>query len=178
MSLPEPRPRRRLHRRRIVLDGYRREDGLWEVEAALVDTKTQPFELQFRGELAPGEHIHDMALRVALDDDLTIREAAASMDATPFPDCPGAEQAYRALVGVQIGPGWIKAVNERIGRTAGCTHLFELLRPIATTAYQMIYPARDRGSETPVLLDTCHGWRAGGQAISTLYPEWFRPESE
>ncbi|MCS4503383.1 DUF2889 domain-containing protein [Arhodomonas aquaeolei] len=175
MALPEPAPRRRLHRRRIELDGFRREDGLWEIEARLTDVKDGAFRLRFRGELAPGEPVHDMALRVTLDDDLTIREVAASMDATPFPDCPGATAAFQSLVGVRIGPGWMKAVRSRIGSVEGCTHLFELLRPIATTAYQTIHPPPDSDGR-PVLMNSCHGWRAGGEAIATLYPEWFRPE--
>ncbi len=166
-----------MHHRRVDVHAYRRDDGLWELEAALVDTKAETFHLRLRGELSPGEPVHDMALRVALDERLVIREVAASMDATPFPDCPGAARAFESLVGMRIAPGWMEMVRERVGGVAGCTHLFELLRPLATTAFQSIYPERRVRSRRPALLDTCHGWRAGGEAIGTLYPEWFRGDS-
>ena len=62
MSIPdteaEPRPRRLMHRRAIDCSGYLRDDGLWEVEARLVDTKTFLQRDQFRGDVPPGEPGH------------------------------------------------------------------------------------------------------------------------
>ena len=51
------------------------------------DTKpfTQPAD-RFRGELKPGDPVHDIGLRLAIDDSMTIREAEATMRATPYPD--------------------------------------------------------------------------------------------
>ena len=70
--------RRHLHTRSIQCDGFLRDDGLWEVEAWLRDTKpfTQAGDM-FRGELKPGDPVHDIGLRLAIDDGMTIREAAA-----------------------------------------------------------------------------------------------------
>ena len=50
-------PRRRhMHTRSVECSGYLRDDGLWEVEAWLRDTKPfmQPAD-RFRGELKPGD---------------------------------------------------------------------------------------------------------------------------
>lgn len=40
MPLSPPEPREHIHSRDIILRGYRREDGLWDIEAHLTDTKT------------------------------------------------------------------------------------------------------------------------------------------
>jgi hypothetical protein len=68
-------PRRLMHRRSIECTGYLRSDGLWEVEARLVDTKPFVQRDHFRGELQPGDPVHDIGVRLAADDSLTIREA-------------------------------------------------------------------------------------------------------
>jgi hypothetical protein len=181
--LPAASDREPLHRRRIQVDGYRRRDGLWEFEAFLEDVKHYDFDSRFRGHVSAGEPVHDMALRVTLDDDLVIREVVAKMAAHPFPDCPGAQAAFQALVGLGMGPGWMREVRRRVGTVAGCTHLFELMRPLATTAYQTILPLRAAGggadqSRPPRLMDSCHGWRRGGEAMRVLHPRWHEPDSE
>ncbi len=46
MPLPEsPVSRQRLHVRRIVYEGWQREDGLFDIEARLVDTKDHDYTL-------------------------------------------------------------------------------------------------------------------------------------
>src|SRR5437879_6119532 len=64
--------RRLMHTRSVECEGFLRDDGLWEVEAWLRDTK--PFTQcadRFRGELKPGDPVHDIGLRLAIDDDMT-----------------------------------------------------------------------------------------------------------
>ena len=39
------------------------------------------------------------------------------------------------LVGARIGKGWSKLVRERLQRVDNCTHLVELLMPLATTPH-------------------------------------------
>lgn len=179
MPLPPPAPRKHLHTRRIQLDGYQREDGLWDIEAHLVDTKSYPFDNRFRGPIEPGVPVHEMWMRITVDDEMTLREVAASTDFSPFPSCPNAATVYERLVGLRIGPGWTERVKERIGTTEGCTHLFELLRPLATAAFQTLAPLRKRKPDPerrPMLLDTCHGWRAEGEAVAAIYPRWHRSD--
>ena len=84
--------RRLMHTRSIECEGFLRDDGLWEVEAWLRDTK--PFVQRadrFRGELKPGDPVHDIGLRLAIDEDMTIREAETMMRATPYPSCVAVE---------------------------------------------------------------------------------------
>src|SRR5260370_6263074 len=78
--------RRLMHTRSVECNGYLRDDGLWEVEARLVDTKpfTQAAD-HYREELKPGDPVHDIRLRLAIDEIMTIHEAEATMAATPYP---------------------------------------------------------------------------------------------
>src|SRR5690606_25009134 len=80
MPLSDPQPRRHLHTRRIECRGYRREDGLWDVEGHLVDTKTYGFPNEARGEVAAGEPVHDLWLRITFDDSYLIHAAEAVTD--------------------------------------------------------------------------------------------------
>ena len=98
--------RRLMHKRSIECDGYLRSDGLWEVEARLVDTKPFAQRDHYRGELKPGEPVHDIGLRLVVDDSLIIREAETTMRATPFPTCIEVEPILQRLVGERIGKGW------------------------------------------------------------------------
>lgn len=144
MPLSAPAPRRQLHRRLIEMMGYQREDGLFDIEAWLEDTKTYGFENHDRGRVEPGEPLHGMWLRLTVAEDMVIRACEASSDFTPYAICPGATPNFASLAGVSIGPGFNRAVKERVGGTAGCTHLRELLAQMATVAFQTIGPVRWR----------------------------------
>jgi hypothetical protein len=145
MPLPAPTERTLLHLRDIALRGYRRSDGLFDIEAHLTDTKTaDPGNVTGREDRAPGEPIHGMWLRLTVDETLHVTACEASSDFTPYAVCPAAAPNFARLAGLRIGPGFNRAVAERVGGTAGCTHLRELLGQMATVAYQTLYPYRAR----------------------------------
>ena len=179
MPLPPPAPREALHDRTIHCRGYRRADGLWDIEARLVDAKTYPFTNAHRGTIAPGEPLHEMALRLTIDDAMTIRAVAATTDAAPFAECPAITPAFRALEGVTIGPGWSRAVRARLGGVKGCTHLLELLRPIATVAFQTVWSGRaarasaDDRTRRPAYIGRCHTLKSDGTVVRRHFPEWY-----
>ena len=179
MSLSPPAPREELHHRRIDCRGYRRADGLWDIEGRLVDTKTYAFANAFRGTIEPGEALHDMSIRLTLDDRLTVVAVEATTDAGPFAACPAITSAFAKLEGLTIGAGWRRAVQSRLGGVHGCTHLVELLGPVATTAYQTIYSWRARenpavdDSRPPRHLNTCHALRRDGEAVRLHWPKWY-----
>lgn len=178
MPLSAAAPREALHTRRIQCHGFRRTDGLWDVEAHLTDTKSYAFENHDRGIIKAGEPVHDMWLRVTVDDDLVIRGVEAQIEHGPHHMCPDITANYRALTGLQIGPGWRRGINERVGGVAGCTHLRELLAPVATTAFQTIMPikARERGltssaeGRARALLGTCHVYAPASPVVARLWP--------
>ena len=99
-------PREPLHRRSIEINGYKREDGLYDIEGHLVDTK--PYDFKLAAGIRPaGEPVHGMWLRITVDQTLTIVDAAAAMDNMPYVShCDQIVPAYRKLVGLAIRPGY------------------------------------------------------------------------
>ena len=87
MPLSKPQPRKHLHTRKIQCRGYKRDDGLWDIEGRIVDEKTYSFDNTDRGGVAAGEAVHHMEIRLTLDDDLVIKKAEASTEAAPYGIC-------------------------------------------------------------------------------------------
>ena len=56
-----------IHTRAIECRSFRRSDGLWDIEGHLTDVKAYPFSNEFRGEIKPGEPLHDMWIRLTVD---------------------------------------------------------------------------------------------------------------
>ena len=67
MTLSAPASREHLHTRRVVVEGYRRQDGDWDIEAWLHDSKTYGYEEVERGQREPGAPVHHMAVRLTMD---------------------------------------------------------------------------------------------------------------
>jgi hypothetical protein len=183
MPLPAPQPRSHLHTRSVVFRGYHREDGLWDIEAELSDTKTYPLERSERGLMPPGTPVHGMAIRATVDDTMTIREIASSMDSTPFDECQRGKDPMQQMVGVTMGPGWRQAIERALGGVRGCTHLRELLFNMATAAYQTIPAYRHRlrrqaglpeaeSTEPPYHLGKCLAWDFDGPVVQRHYPQF------
>ena len=174
MPLTSPSPRKSLHDREISCTGFHRRDGLWDIEGRLTDRKNYSFENENRGQVNAGEPIHDMWIRVTLDDNLLIINVEAVTDASPYSICPDITKNFDRLKGITIGPGWRRLVQSRVGGVHGCTHLVELLGPIATTAYQTIFSKKAENLKSPKLnqidkekkvntsqpklLNTCHAF--------------------
>ena len=181
MALSEPAPRAHIHTREVLCRGYRREDGLWDIEGQLVDTKTYAFDNKTRGTVEPGDPVHEMWIRVTLDDRLEIRAVEAVTEKHPFVSCPGIAPDYGKMVGTFIRPGWTRTVRERLGSAQGCTHLTRLLQELAVVAAQTIWPLLKKSEQTdggatrkPPFLDTCHALRTDGPVVREHFPQWYR----
>ena len=138
-SLSPAVPREAVHKRQINCNGFVRADGLYDIEAELTDHKTYDFPSDFRGTVTPDLAVHHMVLRIAVDRDRVIQHAEAITITGPYAICPTANAVFDNLVGLQIGPGWRRKVQAAIGGRHGCTHVTELLGPVATIAYQTLY---------------------------------------
>lgn len=173
-------PRAQIHSREIRCRGFRRADGLWDVEGLLEDTKTYSFANHDRGSIESGEPIHRMQIRLTVDDDLIVRAVEAVTEAGPFAVCNAITPVFATLAGLRIGPGWRRAVLERMGGVRGCTHLTDLLLgPMTTTALQTVAPAREQreqpatGGRRPALIDSCHALAADGPVVERRWPEFW-----
>ncbi|HSV34827.1 MAG TPA: DUF2889 domain-containing protein, partial [Ramlibacter sp.] len=71
MPLPPAQPRTHIHTRSVQFRGYHREDGLWDIEAELTDSKTYSLQRSEKGVMPPGTPIHGMAIRATVDDSMT-----------------------------------------------------------------------------------------------------------
>ncbi|MCB1802258.1 MAG: DUF2889 domain-containing protein [Gammaproteobacteria bacterium] len=179
MPLPPPSAREPVHKRRIECQGFRREDGLWDIEGSLVDTRTEPMETFGRGKIAPGEHLHEMWLRMTVDADLSVIALTGKTVHAPYPACPHFPERFDKLVGQRIEPGWTAKVRLLLGGRWGCTHLVELLGTLATTAVQTVYAWRGEtaglvdGSAAPPsdFINTCHALAEGTEVVRRLWPE-------
>ncbi len=183
MPLPAPQARTHLHTRAVVYRGYQREDGLWDIEAEMTDTKTYELDRSERGAMPAGTPIHGMAIRATLDDNLTIREISSASDHAPFGECQQGTDPMQQMVGATMGPGWRQAIEKALGGTRGCTHLRELLFNMATAAYQTIpvYRAHMRrragvseseGDAPPYHLGKCIAWDFDGPVVQRHYPQF------
>lgn len=181
MALPTAAPERQLkHRRSIDVRVYARGNGLWEVDAHLSDIKTRDATLAGQVRHA-GDPIHDMLLRLVVDEAFNIVEAGFETRWMPYPGhCDDLGDAYGALVGLNLLQGFRAAVRERLGGVLGCTHLTEMTQVLPTAVVQafageVLDTREDNASgRQPFQLDRCHALRTDGPAVRTFYPRWYR----
>ncbi len=176
MALPQPTAKREpLHRRTIEIRGYRREDGLFDIEGHLLDSKDVDFRLA-AGLRKAGEPIHGMWLRITVDRALTIVDAEACTEAMPYAgECDRIAPDYRKLIGLAIRPGYQQRVKELLGGVRGCTHITELAGSLATAAFQTFAGQGISDPERkPFQLDRCHALAVTSPAVAKYYPRWYR----
>jgi len=184
MPLPPPSARVPLHTRTVNYHGYLRDDGLWEIEAELCDTKDYDLHLPGHPLLPAHTPIHNMVIRVAVDDRMVVREIATNMISTPFAECQQAQDPMQKMIGCTMGPGWRKAIENNLGGIVSCTHLRELLFNMATAAYQTIpiylrqfRPEKPRVSGVrvmpPMHLGKCLAWDFNGPVVKRYAPEFY-----
>ncbi|WP_077003014.1 DUF2889 domain-containing protein [Variovorax sp. KK3] len=177
--------REELHVRRIDFCGFRRSDGLYEVEARLTDRKPKAFRPPSGTRVVPaGEPIHDHGLRVVFDADMVIREVVTNIRAFPYRECEHGGDALQALVGLRIGPGWNGELRKRLPAADTCTHLKEMMVPLASAAYQAMYSVwTDRTGEVdangrPRKIDSCYAYGASRELVLQQWPAFHRPADD
>ncbi|WP_338819694.1 DUF2889 domain-containing protein [Acidovorax temperans] len=176
MPLSAPVPRKTSHIRRVSYQGYEREDGLWDMEAELHDSKAHDMpSFRHQGVRLAGDPIHHMWLRVTIDRKLVVHAIEAAMDAHPLQDCPQARPALQGMVGACMARGWRQAIAQHMGGVASCTHLRELLFNMATAAFQTLPAAFDGGDpDTPPRhLGQCTGWDFEGNGVKEYFPQFY-----
>jgi hypothetical protein len=189
---PDSAGRELLHKRDFAFEGFLRPDGHYDIEGRMTDRKTYAFPNDFRGEIQADEPLHDMRIRVTIDEEFQILDVVAETAAGPFEICPAITPAFASLKGARIGRGWGALLKEKFGGVNGCTHHVELLRTLATVAFQTIYgeqqrrrrvqhttpPFEDTGGrgKRPAFIDTCHALAADGEVVKTSWPDFYQPK--
>jgi hypothetical protein len=171
--------REELHFRRIDMRGFRRSDGLYEVEGRVIDRKPQLFEAGSGGRRVPaGEPIHDLGVRLVFDKDMLVHDVETFTAAAPYAPCPEGGRALQSLKGVRMASGWSREVRNRLSGARSCTHLMELLIPLATTAIQSLSSVRsDRpdpvdANGRPLKIDSCYAYAAEREVVLQRWPQF------
>lgn len=173
--------RERLHVRSINIEGWKREDGLWDIEARLTDTKDRDYPLA-SGVRKAGDPVHDLWVRLTIDNDFNVVAAEASSDSVPYPgpykgSCESIAPVYGRLKGLNLARGFRRAVGEMFEGVQGCSHLTELLSSLPTAAIQTFASDvrdADDGNGKPFQLDRCHALETSTETVRRYYPRWFR----
>jgi hypothetical protein len=167
-----------LHKRQITLQGYRRADGLYDIEGHLRDTKS--YDRSSHGvNVKAGDPVHEMMLCITIGTDFVIRDAHAESIVIPYSGyCDAVTPKYESLKGMKLGAGFMRDIRERFGKTQGCTHLTELIGAVATAAFQTMSEEINSSADVrPFQLDGCHALRTDGAMVRRFHPKWYRNES-
>lgn len=191
-GLPQPAPREPLHTRRYDFRGFRRDDGMFDIEGRMVDTKDYPFPNDWRGTVEPGDPVHDMIIRLTLDEHFTVQAIAVVTASSPFEVCGAITPAFDALKGTTIAKGWSRTLRNQFSGAHGCTHHVEMLRAMGTVAFQTIYGYREKAKrdagitkkdgppadatpgKRPGFIDTCHALASDGDVVRTHWPQFYQ----
>ncbi len=183
MDEPEPSvTREELHFRRIDMRGWRRSDGLFEVEGRVTDRKPRDY-VPWRGgqQVVPaGEPIHDMGVRIVFDAQLRVQGVDTFTESAPYAQCPEGGRALQSLIGLRMTSGWSKEVRSRLGGAHSCTHLMELLIPMATVAHQSLSeqirsgPERVDATGRPFKINSCYAYGDERDLVKVYWPEFHR----
>ena len=177
-AVQPPVQRRPLHRRALDVQVFARDDGLFDVEASLTDTKSHDVPLAGVTRRA-GDPIHQMRLLLTVDTELNITDASSETLWMPYVGaCDEHGDAYGRLVGLNLMRGFRQAVLERLGGTRGCTHLTELCQVLPTAVIQALAGSvidtreGDAAGQPPFQLDRCHALRRDSDTVAKFYPRW------
>lgn len=179
MPLPESVRRNPIHTRTIVIDGYEREDGLFDIDGRITDVKTVEYISESALVIAPGEALHDMKVRLVVDENLNVQDIFAVTDSSPHPACPEAAAYIQRLKGMSLYKGWRAAISERLAGADGCAHLKELLNVMASGAYQCLTVTRKKkGAEPasdvrPKKVNSCLAYSDSGALVKKRWPQFF-----
>jgi Protein of unknown function (DUF2889) len=174
--------REEMHLRQIEMRGFRRSDGLYEVEGRLIDRKPQAFTPPNGGRhVLAGMPIHNLGVRLVFDAQMLVHDVQTFTDDAPHPLCSDGGHTLQALKGLHIASGWNQEVRKRLDRSQTCTHLRELLIPLATTALQsmatlrMREPDRLDAAGRPIKIDSCYAYNAESEVVQQRWPQFHRP---
>jgi hypothetical protein len=179
MPLPPPSaPRHRVHTRVLRYEGFRREDGAYEIEALITDVKDVDFTIA-SGVRRSGDPVHEMGVRVTFTPDFVITDVEACSDWVPYPGgCDTIGPAYKRLVGISLMQGFRNALRDRLGGIEGCTHITEMLGGLPTAAIQLraseFRETEGINGNQPFQLDRCHALATTSQTVRRYYPRWYR----
>lgn len=122
-----------------------------------------------------------MGVILVYDENLIVHDVRTFTSAAPYGICAEGGRALESLKGLRIASGWSKEVRSRLSGAATCTHLMEILAPMATAAYQSLGVLRLSRPEPldaigpPIKIDSCYAYGAEREIVRRRWPEFSRP---
>ena len=174
--------REELNVRRIEMRGWARSDGLFEVEGRVIDTKAHDFQPPTSSRFVrANEPVHDMGVRLVFDEDMLVHAIETFTNASPYGICADGGRELQSMVGLRMVAGWSAEVKKRLSGQRACTHLMELLMPLATTAFQAIAEIRMSrplvdATGRPHKLDTCYAFGATREVVLRNWPAFHKAD--
>ncbi|SFU09315.1 DUF2889 domain-containing protein [Paraburkholderia aspalathi] len=176
----ETMTREELHFRRIDMRGWKRADGLFEIEGRVTDRKPHEFTSPGGTKVVPaGAPIHDMTVKLVIDQEMCVVDVSATTHSAPYADCVSATGTLQVLKGLRIAGGWSREVRNRLGGAQSCTHLMEILTPMATAAYQSLTMARLGRPDSldsngkPLKVDSCFAYASNRGVVMRRWPAYY-----
>ena len=191
-ALSQPVSREVQHFRDFQFAGYRRADCLFDIEGRMTDRKPYAFPNEWRGTVPVDDPLHDMRIRLTLDEHFLIHDVEAVTSASPYEICGAITPAFAALKGHHVSKGWTRLLQEKFGGHHGCVHHVEMLRAMATVAFQTLYgwqerkkreaglskadgpPAAAHPGKKPGFIDSCHALASDGEIVKSHWPDFYK----
>lgn len=168
-----------IHERNLNIRTFEMEEEKLLIEGTLKDERFFPSYFYSARKFADPGIIHLITVRLTVSlPGLTIDKAEARMDAVPNDVCREVRDAVHRLEGIRIHKGFRNHVTKRMGGTAGCLHMVNLVIAMASAAVQGQWAYYSRKRETgPVktpkmdpslLIDSCWLWRGDGPFYESI----------
>lgn len=162
---------RYLHKRRIEVDCWLRDDQRLQVVGELDDDKGMPFQ-SYQRLIPAGGNLHTMRVTLIVSDALIVDEAHIEMIDVPGEHCDPIAAMAEKLVGLAIAKGFTRELQQRFGGVRGCNHVYALLQAMAPATLQALYTlqgeARIASGGWLDLENTCYAFRHDGQLMHDM----------
>ena len=130
--------------------------------------------------------VQDMGIDVTCTmDTLTIVGVDARMERHPHGTCPLVLQDMDFLVGMTIGPGFLRELRSHMGGTRHCNHLYTVAQAVGqvaalTFAARLVHADPSLGRiapvehfaevvhQAPAVINSCRIWREDGDVVGAL----------
>jgi hypothetical protein len=162
-----------VHSRTIDIRSYAVDEERLLVEGVLRDERPCGI-YTLTGQKREAGPVHGMLVRLLVGGmPARILEAEAEMFKAPNDECREALHSIKKLQGLPIVYGFTREVKDRLGGTAGCTHLATLVLTLGGAAVQGMAAYRARQPVPPevgqamldYLKNSCLVWREDGKAF-------------
>ena len=172
--------REELHHRVIDMRGFKRSDGLYEIEGHILDTKPVDFKAPNGDKFVPADTpLHKMSIKITFDWDMKVHAIEAGTYAGPYNPCFDAPPTLQVMVGKSMARGWSAEVRKLLSGEKCCAHLAHMLGPMAAAAYQSLTveraakPTSVDAEGRPNKINSCYAYGTDREVVLKMWPKFY-----